>query len=188
MAKQSRPQKKLSRVSPTVADEYSRTLEAKKSESALQLLFKTSRLTNEWALERLARKHSEAAGATSAPGHREVPSLRESHTRLLPHIELEGTRITTLATRLGISKQAVSELVGEMEVMGGLERTPDPQDGRAKLVCFTPEGRQWIIDGLEHLRDLEAELSQALGPQKLHKFRKTCAEMLEFLETQSAGC
>ncbi len=163
--------------------EYRQTLEKQKSESALQLLFKTARLTNEWALERLAQKQAEVGRGKGCDAP--APVLRESHTKLLPHIDLEGTRITTLATRVGISKQAVSELVDEMEEMGAVTRVPDPNDGRAKLVCFTDDGRRWILDGVEHLRELECELSQVLGSVRVEDLRSTCLAILQFLEAQS---
>ena len=50
-----------------------------------------------------------------------VATIRPSHTALLPHIDLEGTRLTVLAERLGVSKQATSQLVGDMEEMGMVE-------------------------------------------------------------------
>ncbi len=162
--------------------EYRQTLEQKKSESALQVLFKTARLTNEWSIERLAQK--QAALGRRKRCDAPAPVLRESHTKLLPHIDLEGTRITTLADRVGISKQAVSELVDEMEEVGAVTRVPDPNDGRAKLVCFTDDGRRWILEGLQHLRELEWELARVLGAARLEAFRSTCSEILQFLEVQ----
>ena len=50
-----------------------------KAASTLQLLFKAARLVDEEALRRIA----------AIPGR---PSLRRSHTALLPHIDLDGTR------------------------------------------------------------------------------------------------
>jgi hypothetical protein len=46
------------------------------------------------------------------------PRLRRSHTSLLPHIDLGGTRVTDLAERLGVSKQAASQLVDDLEAIG----------------------------------------------------------------------
>src|SRR3954462_7908997 len=74
--------------------------------------------------------------------------LRPSHTAVLPHLDLEGTRLNVLATRLGVSEQAASELVPDLESFGMVERQTDPDDGRAKRVCFTPAGRKALLDGL----------------------------------------
>src|SRR5215471_4318646 len=108
---------KRRRASP--ADEsYRRDLEAAKRQSTLQLLFRAARLADEEAVRRVAAIEG-------------APRLRRSHTALLPHIDLGGTRISDLAHRLGVSKQAVSELIDDLEAAGVVERLPDPDDARA---------------------------------------------------------
>src|SRR5688572_1477271 len=91
---------------------FAAELEARKHESTLQLLFKASRLLDESALARVAARTG-------------GPRLRRSHTGLFPHIDLQGTRITDLAERLGVTKQAVSQLVDDLEQLGILARTSD---------------------------------------------------------------
>ncbi|MBX3203895.1 MAG: winged helix DNA-binding protein [Labilithrix sp.] len=134
---------------PVGRDAYATELEAAKASSTLQLLFKAARLLNERAVERLRR-------LTKVP-------VRAAHTTLLPHIDLEGTRLTELARRLGVSKQAVGQLVDELVEMGVLERAADPADARAKLVRFTRRGRAGLFEGLAVLKELERELEQRLG-------------------------
>ena len=67
--------------------------EARKRASVAQLLFKCARLVNERAIET----------ANDLP--HAIP-LRRSHTNLFPHLDFEGVRITELARRLDVSKQA----------------------------------------------------------------------------------
>ena len=124
-------------------------LEREKRGSLLQLMFRSARILNDVAIEQVRRTMG-------------LEGLRPAHTALFPHIDLEGTRLTELARRLGISKQAVGQLVDELEEMGGLERVPDPVDGRAKLVRFRRrKGRLVLFEGLEVLGKLEAALEQA---------------------------
>ena len=59
----------------------------------MQLLFKAARLVNERAIGEVRRR-------TKQP-------LRVGHTTLFPHVDVDGTRLTDLAARLGVSKQAV---------------------------------------------------------------------------------
>jgi DNA-binding MarR family transcriptional regulator len=131
------------------SDRYAAKLEAKKARATVQLLFKAARLLNERAIAEVRRR-------TKRP-------VRISHTTLLPHVDLDGTRLTVLASRLGVTKQAAGQLVDELVAMGMLEKVPDPADARAKLVRFSQQGRAALLDGLEVLEDLEADMTKAVG-------------------------
>lgn len=100
---------------------------------------------------------------------------------LIPHLELEGTRITTLADRLGISKQAVGQLVDDLEELGVVSRTSDPEDGRAKLVRFTDRGRVGLLEGLALLAELEQELELVVGASALQSTGRTLRRILAHL-------
>src|SRR5687768_16474286 len=114
-------------------------LEKEKRASVGQLLFKCTRLWDERAVARVNRQLGQ-------------PVIRPAHTKLLPHIDFQGTRLSDIAKRIGISKQAVGQLVAEMQEMGVVELLADPEDGRAKLVRFTSKGAAGIRHGLEVLR------------------------------------
>lgn len=151
--------KATSRRANAARDEaFPRELERAKRESTLQVLFKVARLLDELALERAAQ-----GGA---------PRFRRSHTSLLPHIALTGTRITELADRVGISKQAVSQLVDDLEGVGVLARVPDPDDARARRVIFTERGRKALLEGLTTLQELEQELAAELGADRMQSLRE----------------
>src|SRR5690349_10738908 len=107
-------------------------VDAAKQQSAGQLLLKCARLLDERAVARINRQGPQVR-------------LRPAHTGLLPHIDKEGTRLTELARRVGVTKQAVGQLVEDLERMGVVERAPDPLDGRARLVRFTDRGLQAIM-------------------------------------------
>jgi len=144
---------------------YRAQLEARKHESTLQLLFKAARLLDEEALRRVAAK----------PGS---VRLRRSHTSLLPHIDLAGTRVTELAERLGVTKQAASQLVDDLEQLGVLTRVPDPEDARARRVVFTELGRRGLLEGLSVLRALERELAGKIGTKKMQQLRAALLALL----------
>jgi DNA-binding MarR family transcriptional regulator len=126
------------------------TLEQLKRQSLGQLLFKCARLFNERAIERVNR----GAGQ---------PTLRPSHTNLFPHLDFKGTRLTDLARKLGVSKQAVGQTVADLEQMGVVESVADPTDARAKLVRFTKRGGESIAYGLQVLNTIEQELTPSVG-------------------------
>lgn len=85
------------------------------------------------------------------------------HTALISNLDLEGTRITTLAERAGVSKQAMGQLVADLEQRGYIERTPDPSDGRASLVKFTDQGWEFLQDAYHVKQAIEAEYAEILG-------------------------
>jgi len=128
-----------------------------KRQSVAQLLFKCARLVNEQAIERVNQR------ATVSP------PLRAAHTALFPHLNAEGVRGADLAKKLGVSKQAVSQLVTELEEWGVVEQIADPQDGRAKLVRFTKKGEQALLQGLAVLGELERELSDKIGKRRMQE-------------------
>src|SRR5262249_47237994 len=52
----------------------------------------------------------------------------------------QGARRSELAARLGVSKQALNYLLGELERLDYLDRQPDPDDLRAKRIALTARG------------------------------------------------
>lgn len=133
------------------------------------MLFKCARLFDEQALARVR--------------DRTGIGLRRAHTALFAHIDLEGTRLTELARRVGVSKQAVAPLVEEMVEMGVLERIADPEDARAKRICFAEHrGRSGLLEGLAVLAEIEAELGVAIGKRKLAQLHELLGELLVVLE------
>ncbi len=140
-------------------DVYRAELEGLKRASVSQLLMRCARLINEEGVRRMNEQDD---------GFR----VRQPHIALVPHIALAGTRLTDLARAVGVSKQAVHQLVGELEEMALLERVPDPRDGRAKLVRFTRRGRRRLLEGLELLGEIDAELEEALGPRRMRALHR----------------
>ena len=71
-----------------------------------------------------------------------MAELRASQASLVLNVDRRsGTRLTELARRAGVTKQAMMVVVDELEVRGFVRRTPDPDDGRAKVVRLTARGR-----------------------------------------------
>lgn len=117
--------------------------------SIAQLLLRAARRLDEEAVARIAAR----------PG---MGNLRRAHTALLPHIGFDGTRPSAIAAQLGVTRQAVGQLVDDLEEFGIVERIDDPTDARAKRVRFTPAGRSAMVDGLEVLGRLMDECLQGV--------------------------
>lgn len=144
------------------------SVEKAKRASVGQLLLKGARLLDERALARINRQGPKV-------------TLRPAHTSLLPHIDQQGTRLTELARRLGVTKQAAGQLVSDLESMRLLERVDDEADGRAKLVRFTRAGVEAIGHGLSVLRGIEDELEQALGKARMRQLHEALLTVVDEL-------
>jgi DNA-binding MarR family transcriptional regulator len=130
-----------------------------------RLLLRASRAFNARATEKL-----------QARGYR---GLTLAHLSLLPHLDADGTRVTTLAERSGMTKQGMGQLVLELEHQGYTERVPDPTDRRAALVRFTEVGQRFLADAVAVTGELEAEFAAVLGEQRLADLRDTLAALAE---------
>src|SRR6266536_6380306 len=51
-----------------------------------------------------------------------------AHIHITRHLALEGSRLTDLAQRAGMSKQAMGDLVDQCEAWGLVSREPDSKD------------------------------------------------------------
>ncbi len=101
------------------------------------------------------------------------PDLRPSHFSVFQHLDAEGTRVTTLADRAQMTKQAMGELVSDLERRGYVERVPDSTDRRAKLVVRTKRG--WAVEATARatVRAVELEWEAEIGSQHMRQFRET---------------
>jgi DNA-binding MarR family transcriptional regulator len=105
--------------------------------------------------------------------------LSTVHTNLLAHLDIEGTNVTTLADRAGITKQAMGRLVDDLEEKGYVESSPDPADGRAKLIKFTDAGWQFLLDSYAVKQEIEAIYTAALGEEGIAQLRAALEKVAE---------
>jgi DNA-binding MarR family transcriptional regulator len=99
------------------------------------------------------------------------PEIRPVHLSVMRQMDMGGTRITTIADRARITKQAISQFIAESEDLGLVERRPDPTDGRAKVVCFTDRGLQLLRDSQAIFSAFEADLSDMLGKRAFNEMK-----------------
>lgn len=103
--------------------------------------------------------------------------VRSSHRHIFVHIDDEGTSLTQLAARAGISKQAMVQFVNELEAGGYVTRVPDPHDGRGKLVQTTQKGERALQVSWRAIESLDAKWESKLGRRRMAEFRKALREL-----------
>jgi DNA-binding MarR family transcriptional regulator len=88
-----------------------------------------------------------------------------AHIHITRHLPRGGARLTTLAQRAGMTKQAMGTLVNQCEAWGMVMRTNDPVDARARTVVFTATGLAWLTAYQEAVAQAEQELRNAVSPE-----------------------
>ena len=88
-----------------------------------------------------------------------------------------GARPTDLAARVGISKQALNYLLGQLERNGYLQRRDDPHDQRFKRIALTRRGQRAARAMRDIVREVEAEWQQQLGPQRFAELRALLTDL-----------
>lgn len=112
-------------------------------------------------LERLSAKMDDAAA-----------TMLQARGRLLPFIDVDGSRSVDLARSMGMTKQAVGKLVRELEEDGLLYREPDGADGRAFLVKFTDAGLEYLTRMHKCISQIERDYERLVGPDRMTVVRE----------------
>jgi DNA-binding MarR family transcriptional regulator len=107
-------------------------------------------------------------------GHR---GLRPSFGPLLSLVWGEGSPIGAVAAELAISNQACSQLADKACRAGFVERRPNPEDRRSKLVRLTPRGRALVLQGVRIILASETEYAARVGAAPYRRFTSALAEL-----------
>jgi DNA-binding MarR family transcriptional regulator len=108
--------------------------------------------------------------------------LRPTHGCVFRFVREDGMRLTDLASFAGITKQSAGELVDDLVGLGYVERTADPGDRRAKLICLTKRGREAQRAGFGLFAELEQRWAAHFGQERFGQLR----ELLEQIAAEKA--
>jgi DNA-binding MarR family transcriptional regulator len=98
--------------------------------------------------------------------------VRYVHLTLMRNMNVGGTRLTELAARAGMTKQAMGQIVDQCEALGVVTRRPDPRDKRARLIAFTARGRALLDVAHRGIAAAETEMEQAVGKRGFAMLRQ----------------
>jgi DNA-binding MarR family transcriptional regulator len=102
-----------------------------------------------------------------------------AQSRLAQRIADEGSRLTELAERAQVTKQTASLLVAALEREGLVERVPDPDDGRARLIRLSDRGREAAQQAMQVVMRVEQEWVEHLGPELAGQLREALVRLRE---------
>ncbi|MCX4425279.1 MarR family winged helix-turn-helix transcriptional regulator [Streptomyces mirabilis] len=111
-----------------------------------------------------------------ARGFEVRPAYGFAFTRLAP----DGATVTDLATHLGVTKQAASQLVDELVRKGYAERRPYPGDARARLVVLTERGWACTRAAEEAAADAVRAWVEVLGEGEVGVLRDRLARIAPY--------
>ena len=106
-------------------------------------------------------------------GHR----LSIAQARVFQRIGPSGTRPSELAEATQLTKQTLGSILDQLERAGYVARTPDPADGRARLVTITDRGHELVALSLPVVTAIEAAWAEHLGPERTRQLREALTEL-----------
>lgn len=121
------------------------------------------------AVDRQVEAALEARGASN---------LSPRHATALVLIDKKGIRLTDLAARAGITKQAMMQVVNDLARFGLVTRSKDPNDARAKTVSLTAKGQKARGEASKAVSAAEQKVRRRLGPQTYESLQKTLATLI----------
>lgn len=99
------------------------------------------------------------------------PALSRTQSMIMVNLSDGISRPSELARAIGVSRQAIQRTLMEMERDGLVHMVPDPQDGRAKIVEPSKDGKGIYATALRTIAVMEAELTQRFGKKAINDLR-----------------
>lgn len=101
-----------------------------------------------------------------AARRRGFDEVRNAHNTVFSVLPRDGARAADMAVKAGITRQSMGEIIRDLEQLGIVETTQDPDDGRAKRVTYTAHGLDVVRGGRLHFIELEERFAAELGVEQ----------------------
>lgn len=95
------------------------------------------------------------------------PSVNRTQSLVLCDIASGEQRASRIAKNIGISRQAINQVLNGLIEQGLIVTCKDPGDSRALLIDFSPEAAPLRKAGIAALGRIEAELGRRIGAKSL---------------------
>ena len=91
----------------------------------------------------------------------------EARSNILRYVGPDGTTQATLVKKMGLTKQAVQQLIDDLVEDRVIARKPNPEDKRGNIIVLTQAGLKAIHDASKVKRLIEKSYSKLIGPENL---------------------
>lgn len=113
-----------------------------------------------------------------------LPKLKKLHLDLISYIDPDGTTITEIARRKGVTKQSISKTVQELLDMGFLESRQNPQDSRSKLISFNLNKDSAMLQGFAELARIDNAITEAIGAEQYQVILEGMQKVMQTIESE----
>jgi DNA-binding MarR family transcriptional regulator len=112
---------------------------------------------------------------------------RPTHNAVLRYLDRDGTRASELARRSGLTRQALSLIVADLEALGVVEREDDPADKRAKIVRYSERGRIAFDRSRGIIASIDADFEKRVGKEDYAAFKRALDALSSLYAQASAS-
>ena len=131
---------------------------------------------------RLMRAGRAEAAAALAAIQQHGYDVSLTDTALMSNLDTNGSTVTALARRAGVTRQAASQQVAALVRAGYLHRRGSDTDARAVIVIQTDRGRALLQQALTIVRDLEHEYAATIGTDQYQTLKAILGQLLEHID------
>jgi DNA-binding MarR family transcriptional regulator len=105
--------------------------------------------------------------------------VRNSHGYVVQHLIDGAPTVSELADLLGVTQQAASKHLLELERLGYVARVPDPVDSRVRRARLTDHGRRLVDDSRRIRQQLDDRLTRVAGNDAADAARRVLIRLLD---------
>ena len=114
-------------------------------------------------------------------------NVGQNHLALIQNIDFDGTRLTLAAARARMTKQSMLAIAHRAELLGLVERRPDPRDGRAKVIGFTGKGLEMMERLRAGIARAERHMAAIIGRDVTALFRRKLTDYVSLSDGAAPG-
>lgn len=111
-------------------------------------------------------------------------NIRPPHANVFTFVPPEGIQVSELTKLAQVRKQTMAQAVAELEALGYVERRPDPNDRRGKLVFLTERGAAVRPTAMATGRNVEAHWAELTSPEDLDTLKRLLSRLLTQLQAE----
>lgn len=104
--------------------------------------------------------------------------LKPHHANVFTFVPPEGIQVSELTTLAHVRKQSMTQTVEELERLGYVERRPDPNDRRGKLVFLTERGKKVSPIARAAGRLVDQHWAELTSPEEIEALRRALRSVL----------